>query len=105
MIKTNGPASEAPNDYTKFLLEGKRRDLQAIELERRRLQIPPDEYLSCRRAILEAIRELEQIVGSDPERDWNRETNRHETSGPDTTQKPAVELQEERERSNPYGST
>jgi hypothetical protein len=77
MLKANGPASEAPNDYPTFLLREKRRDLQALKLELRRLQISPDEYLSCRLALLEAIRQLEQIAG----KNRTQETNCHELRG------------------------
>ena len=57
---------EFPNretlEYTKSLLEERVQTLRGLELKYQRLLLPPSEYLSCRRSLLQGMAELESLL-------------------------------------------
>jgi hypothetical protein len=55
-------SSEDASKYLRVLLRGKREDLRTIERLRRQQLNSVEEYLSCRRSLLQAIHELRDIL-------------------------------------------
>lgn len=47
-------------EYTKYLIQERRLELEQLDL--RKQALPQSEYLSCRRALLQAIFELERML-------------------------------------------
>ena len=70
---------EGGYEYAQSLLRERHRELQTLEIRSHSEQIPMDEYVSCRRALLQAISELSRIERDNPERDPAYQTNRDET--------------------------
>jgi hypothetical protein len=55
-------------EYVRFLLEERKRELRTIELENERSPIMPQHYISCRRSLLQAIGQLEDLIAQMPRR-------------------------------------
>jgi len=53
-------------DYPRSLLQAKRRELRAVELNYQNNLIPTIDYLSCRRSLCQAINELETLLQGAP---------------------------------------
>ena len=53
-------------EYTLVLLRERHVELQKLEARHRRQQMPTDQYLSCRRSLLQGISELIAITAGDP---------------------------------------
>ena len=70
------------DEYPRSLLREKWKDLRALELKRRNDEIPPDEYRSCRLALLDAIRQIEQVMRVDSECNRNQQTNSDQSGRP-----------------------
>jgi hypothetical protein len=68
MINQPKPVSQEPYEYAKSLMLDRQRLLQALELRHQQREVPPAEYLSCRRSLLQAIKELGSILLNDPGR-------------------------------------
>jgi len=51
-------------EYARSLLRDRRQELQVLALRHRQKLTPTNDYLSCRRSLLEAIRELETLLGA-----------------------------------------
>lgn len=62
------PVSQGPYEFAKSLLLDRQRVLHALELRNEQREIPSAEYLSCRRSLLQAIKELGSILRNDPRR-------------------------------------
>ena len=71
-------------EYAQSLLRDRHRELQALEIRHHSQQIPTEEYVSCRRALLQAISELSHIERDNPERDPADQTNRDELDRPNS---------------------
>lgn len=55
-------------EYPRLLLQEKRWELQALELKHRSNLMNTNEYLSCRRSILQGISELENLLLTEPKK-------------------------------------
>ena len=53
--------------YARLLLLERQQALQALELKYRGIVPPPGDYLSLRRSLMQAIKELEILLLADPE--------------------------------------
>ena len=51
--------------YAKALLLERRQELGDLEVKYRGVVPPPSDYLSCRRSLLQAINQLETLLGTD----------------------------------------
>ena len=54
-------------EYVKSLLQERRQELKGLELRYGRKQIQREEYLSCSRALLQGIGELDNLLRNDSE--------------------------------------
>ena len=75
MLSQGGPECAGGYEYAQSLLRDRYRELQALEIRHHSEQIPTDEYVSCRRALFQAISELSHIERDNPERDPAFQTN------------------------------
>jgi hypothetical protein len=78
MLSQAGRESARRYEYAQSLLRDKHRELQSLEIRHQREQIPTDEYLSCRRALLQAISELSHIEHDNSQCDPAHQINRGE---------------------------
>jgi hypothetical protein len=53
-------------EYSRWLLQEKKRELWTVELKHRNNLTPANEYFSCRRSLLQAINELENLLRTGP---------------------------------------
>jgi len=56
-------------EYISLLLRERKQELQVVELRHRQTLTPTNDYLSCRRSLLHAIKELETLLrakGTEP---------------------------------------
>lgn len=56
-------------NYARVLVQDKQRELQSLERRYSRTLIPPEDYHSCRRSLLQAINQLETLLRGDAERE------------------------------------
>lgn len=52
--------------YAKFLLSERRQVLRDLDLKYTGMRPPPRDYLSCRRSLLQAIKQLETLLRTAP---------------------------------------
>ncbi len=52
------------NGYTSLLLRERKQELKLLEQRHEKAQLSDDEYRSCRRALLQAIGEINQVMAS-----------------------------------------
>ena len=50
------------SDYVHLLLQDKKRELRDLELKHSQALIGAEDYLSCRRSLLQAIAQLEELI-------------------------------------------
>jgi len=67
MFNQPKPVRRQNYSYSNSLLQERQQELHALEQKHREGQIPPDDYRSCRRSLLQAISELRSILPNDPE--------------------------------------
>ncbi len=66
--------------YAELLLRERQQELKALGLKHQHKQMPKGDYLSCRRALQQAISELRTLVLDDPELDAVNPTSRDESN-------------------------
>jgi hypothetical protein len=61
MLKAEAQDRKA-SDYVQLLLQDRHRELQNLEVKHQQMLIHPDDYLSCRRSLLQAVAQLETLA-------------------------------------------
>lgn len=63
MMLTTETQDRKDYKYVHFLLQDKQRELQELEEKHQQLLISTEDYLSCRRSLLQAVGQLEALLG------------------------------------------
>lgn len=82
MLKQAGTQCGDEYRYAEPLVQDRRRELKVLELKHRHQEISRDEYLSCRRALLQAISELETLTRAEQQLDAAQQESHDESYRP-----------------------